>query len=81
MDLLDLVNRYQSKLQQNPKLETGVRVNQFLAQVQAQGQDLSRWSEDEWWVALRELGVPEDEIIDQIQNVASWSVVDNTTWK
>lgn len=81
MDLLDLVNRYQSKLQANPKLETGVRVNQFIAQVQAQGQDLSRWSEDEWWAALRELGVPEDEIIDQIQNVASWSVVDNTTWK
>lgn len=81
MDLLDLVDQYTGKLQQNPPLDYGVRVNQFVDAVQSKGQDLSQWGEDEWRAALEKLGVPDEAVFDMLENVASWGVVDNYVWE
>lgn len=71
---------HKDKLQANPD-DSGVRVNEFVAELQAQGADVGRWSEEQWFEALRKLGVPEDDLADEMENLASWGVVDNGVWR
>ena len=80
--LILLVDQFNKRPLHNPPVgDVRVRVEEFIAEVQAGGADLGRWTEDEWIRALRKLGLNDEQIADELENVASWGVVDNRTWE
>lgn len=69
-------------MQENPKHDDhGVRVNEFMLQIERAGHADATWSESEWVETLMKLGVPDDEVDDQLENVAGWGVVDDGAWQ
>lgn len=69
-------------LKENPQHgDSGVRVNEFMLKLEQEGRADATWSEEEWVEALTKLGVPDDEIDDQLENVAGWGVVDDGAWQ
>lgn len=79
-NLLDLVQEFDGSLKENPAPSSSIKYVMFLQQIQNRGADMSRWSEDDWSAALRKLGVPEDDIPEVLEDVASWGMVDNFEW-
>ena len=80
--LLELADQFSKRPQRNPPVkDVDTRVNEFIAEVQAKGLDLGKWTEDEWILALRKLGLDDEEIADALENVAGWGVVDNFSWE
>lgn len=80
--LLELAEQFSKRPQRNPPVkDVNSRVNEFIAEVQANGADLGKWIEEEWILALRKLGLNDEEIADALENVAGWGVVDNSSWE
>jgi len=77
----ELVSVFKAQhMRENPGDDTEMTLNAFLYEIQKSGNDLSSWSEDEWWEALRRFGFDEEDIPDALENVAGWGVVDNFVW-
>lgn len=79
--LIDFAEQFSQRLHQNPRLDSASRVTQFVAEVQASGEDLGKWDEDTWILALRKLGLSDSQIAVALEDVASWGVVDNDVWE
>lgn len=79
--LIDFAEQFAKRLHQNPRLDASSRVTQFVSEVQASGEDLGKWDEDTWILALRKLGLSDDQIAAALEDVASWGVVDNYVWE
>lgn len=74
-----LAEQFNEQLKNNPS-DAGSRVNQFLLSLQQGGIETALWDETAWSDALRKLGVPEEELYDQLENVAGWGVIDDGAW-
>lgn len=80
--LAQLADQFMSgSLKENPQHgDSGVRVNEFMLEIEQKGYADATWSEEDWVEALTKLGVPDDEIDNQLENVAGWGVVDDGAW-
>jgi hypothetical protein len=66
----------------NPPLDAPALFNDFLNQIQEQGKDLSEWDESDWRGVMSEFGLEtEGAVLDALENLAGWGVVDNYTWE
>ena len=80
--LIDLAEQFKARPRSNPAVvDKEARVNEFLLNLQSSGADLGKWTENEWILALRKLGLNDEEIADSLENVAGWGVVDNFSWE
>lgn len=53
----------------------------FLHYVQSRGADMARWTEVEWIdVLVNKFQVLGDRVVDHLEQVASWGVVDDALW-
>lgn len=77
--LTQLADQFMNEsLKENPSHDdSGVRVNEFMLKLEDEGFDDATWTEEQWAEALTKLGVPDDEIDDQLENVSGWGVVDD----
>lgn len=79
--LLQLAEKFNARPLRNPPVgDAKTRVNEFIAEVQAKGGEMGRWTEDEWILALRKLGLNDNQIADSLENISGWGVVDNFDW-
>lgn len=83
MSLKALVDRYfDTAYRPNPPLDPEALFNDFLAQVQRQGKDLSEYDESDWRTVLPDFGLDDaDRAIDALENLAGWGVVDDFVWE
>lgn len=83
MSLKALVDDYfASGHRHNPPLDSDALFNDFLAQVQAEGKDLSEYDESEWRAVMPDFGIEDaDLVIDALENLAGWGVVDRFVWE
>ncbi len=54
-----------------------LRLNEFLYQVQGNQVDVDSLDEDAWREKLEAHGFDEDEVVDALQMIAAWGVIDD----
>lgn len=60
-------------------VDRGAALSGFIGSLQAGGNDLSSWTEADWRRVLDEqFAVDEDHMVDYLEDVAGWGVVDET---
>jgi len=79
--LMELLEIYRSSaMASNPPAPAELEFTAFIDFVQTHHNDVASWTEDDWAQAARKFGIPEEDLMDTLEEVASWSIVDNHQW-
>lgn len=64
------------------EVRPGAALTAFLVSVQGRGADMERWTTSEWRdMLVSEFGVPEDEVVGYLEEIAAWGAVDDADWQ
>lgn len=79
--LVQEATKYAAQLQSNPPAPQSVRLTLFLHHVQGQGADMGQWTETEWFAAMKQFGINEEDALLLMEDVASWGMADKAGWE
>jgi hypothetical protein len=77
-DLSQIASSFaRSRITPNPAVDDySSRINGFCMQLKLDGHRLDDWDDDDWFLAMDRLGIPEIHQGGLMENIASWGVDD-----